>query len=433
MSNFQKLIFSLAGFAIFLSVFSVLIISRSTLFPFIVGKYVFFRSSVSVGVILFLILLLSGWRPKLENLRFLSNPIFIAVGVFVFIFFLAGIFGVDFYNSFWSNFERGEGIYAMFYYFLFFLMALFLFSKDRDWEHFFQASIIAGLLVSFYGFAQKLEIPGVVNIGVGRYGRMQASLGNPAYVSAFVFFTSFYASYLLSQEKVFWKKIFYIFSLIVFALAFILAETRGAFFGLALAVLASAIFLFFKLPVGKIKKTLAAVFFVLILIFGSLFYFRDSELIKKLPASRVLFSSLSERTAQTRFWTWGSAWKGFLEKPLLGWGPENFPWVFDKYFDTRHFEGIGVQSETWFDRAHSVFFDYLSETGIPGLLSFLTIFVFIFRQIFKIKYKNIFQQCLTLALPIAYLGQAILLFDVLPIYINLFLFWAFIIHKSSNV
>ncbi|MBI2591791.1 MAG: O-antigen ligase family protein [Candidatus Brennerbacteria bacterium] len=432
MSNFQKLIHGLGGLAIFGSVFSILIVSTSTLFPFIVGKYVFFRSMVSLAAVFYLILVLNGWRFKTDRFSFLKNPLFIAVSVFVLMFFLAGIFGVDFKNSFWSNFERGEGIFAMFHYFLFMIMSLLFFERDKDWENFFKASIIAGVLMSFYGFAQKLSLPGVINIGVGWYGRMQASLGNPAYVSAVALFFAFYAAYLLSQESKYWKKIFYIFSLVVFAAGFIFTETKGAFIGFGLAFFISLGYLLFKLPKGKLKNYAIAAAAFVILLAGFLFAFRDSEFIKKLPASRVLFISLSDQTAQTRLWTWGSAWRGFLERPIFGWGPENFSLAFDKYFDTRHFKGINISTETWFDRAHSVFFDYLSETGIFGVISFLGIFVLNFWAIFKIKFNNVFQKTFAMALPIAYLGQGLLLFDVLPIYINLFLFWGFLIHKSSH-
>lgn len=432
MSNFQKLIYGLGGLALFMAVFGILIVSKSTLFPFIVGKYVFFRSMVSLAAVFYLILILSGRRFKSDRFSFLKNPLFIAVSIFVLMFFLAGVFGVDFKNSFWSNFERGEGIFAMFHYFLFMVMSLLFLERDKDWENLFKASIIAGILMSFYGFAQKFDLPGVVNVGIGWLGRMQGSLGNPAYVSAFALFASFYAVYLLSQEKNTWKKIFYIFSLIVFGAGFIFAETKGAFIGLGLAFFVSLGYLLFKLPKGKLKNYSIAAAAFIVLCAGFLFIFRENDFVKKLPASRVLHLSWEERSAQTRLWTWGSAWRGFLERPVFGWGPENFSLAFDKYFDTRHFEGINIQSETWFDRAHSVFFDYLAETGILGVISFLGIFVLTFWAVFKIKFHNIFQKTFAMALPIAYLGQGLLLFDVLPIYINLFLFWGFLIYKSSD-
>ena len=68
-----------------------------------------------------------------------------------------------------------------------------------------------------------------------------------------------------------------------------------------------------------------------------------------LPGARLLLIDPSDAAAQTRFWAWGSAWRGFLERPILGWGPENFSTVFDKHFDARFFVP-GKATETWFDR-----------------------------------------------------------------------------------
>ena len=43
----------------------------------------------------------------------------------------------------------------------------------------------------------------------------------------------------------------------------------------------------------------------------------------------------------------------------------------------------GENNETWFDRAHSVYFDYLSETGILGFLSYLGMFFMFYWEFFK--------------------------------------------------
>ncbi|MDO8664742.1 MAG: O-antigen ligase family protein [Candidatus Liptonbacteria bacterium] len=145
----------------------------------------------------------------------------------------------------------------------------------------------------------------------------------------------------------------------------------------------------------------------------------------KAPVNRLFDISLDNKTFETRLWTWNSAWQGFKEKPILGWGPENFSAVFDKYFDPRHFIP-GQQGETWFDYAHSIIFDYLSETGILGLLSYLAIFVVFYLELFKkFKNENKILKALLVSLPFGYLVQGLALFNVFAIYINIFLFMAF--------
>jgi O-antigen ligase len=147
--------------------------------------------------------------------------------------------------------------------------------------------------------------------------------------------------------------------------------------------------------------------------------------------------SLADPTTSTRFWVWQEAWKGFLERPVLGWGPENFTAVYDKYFDPRFFIP-GQSTETWYDRAHSVFFDYLVETGIVGFLSYLSIFGVLGWEFFRPKRAKaeapareerapsvVLERGLIVSLPVAYLVQGVAIFDVLPMYINIFLFVAF--------
>jgi hypothetical protein len=48
------------------------------------------------------------------------------------------------------------------------------------------------------------------------------------------------------------------------------------------------------------------------------------------------------------------ALKGIAERPVLGWGQENFNYVFNKYYNPQMFG-----QEEWFDRTHNVVLDWL--------------------------------------------------------------------------
>jgi len=187
---------------------------------------------------------------------------------------------------------------------------------------------------------------------------------------------------------------------------------------------------------------------------GLMIYFRDTPFIKSLPGSRIFQITLSAETWQHRTLMWQAAIKGWKERPIFGWGPENFIKIFDKHFPVKYFNpsaGFGA----WFDRAHSIYFDYLAETGILGLLSYLSIFATFYWLILrhtrmntdvntdKHRLKNIrvnpfshpresVLNALLFSLPIAYLIQGIVLFEILPLYINLFLFLGFANYKLEN-
>lgn len=444
----------LAKIFIYLAPLSVLIVLSGTFFPFIGGKYYFFRTTVSLALIC--ILLYWGFEDKENKIlkdfkNIFKSPLVLAVSFFALIYVLASLFAYDPQAAFWSNYERQEGGFQMVHYWLFFVLMVLMFNSSKDWDKIFWISIIAAIGMIFYGILSA----GFVQGFFGPYNslitenykpsffealfnkniRFQGSLGNPAYVAPYLMFIIFYCLFLWLKQKLEFnlKSLFYVSLVLFFALFFVLSQTRGAFLGAIAGIFIFFIFLIFINP--KLKKIGLIGLIILFILGGLVFYFKDSNLIKNLPGSRFLQINFKEKTAQTRFWTWQSAWRGFLDRPILGWGPENFPAVFDKYFDTRHFNPNEPASETWFDRAHSVIFDYLAETGILGFLSYIGIFatlIFLFfkylkqRKNLKENFKiNDIQLSLILAMTFGYFVQNLIIFEVLPMYLNFFIFLAF--------
>jgi len=129
----MSIYFKISKFFLLASVFFVVLVSGSTLFPFIVGKYVWFRTAIALALIFFLLGLLErrGFiQIKTDLYGLLKNPLVIAVSVFVLIFLLAGFLGVNPAMSFWSNIERGEGGFQMIHLFIF-LFYCFSFLKKK--------------------------------------------------------------------------------------------------------------------------------------------------------------------------------------------------------------------------------------------------------------------------------------------------------------
>ncbi len=442
---------SVAKFFIYLSVFSVVIVMYSTFFPFIGGKYYFFRVSVELAVIF--ALLWWGFEAEKGELSkrlagIYTKPLFIAISFFVLAFLLASVFALDPHAAFWSNFERGEGGFQMIHYYVFFVLLLLFFESREDWEMMFAASLGAATLMILYGvagvtgWADSFITPVAGDLSHGFWvsltqPRFQGSLGNPAYVAPYLMFSIFYAAYLWCSKKLknTWGNASLFGGLIIFFLFFfLLSQTRGALLGLGAYIFAFLVYAVFSM--GKFRRQAVALLVAVVVIGGTLVYFKDSPFVKRLPGGRIFDISFSDQTVNTRLWTWGSAWSGFRERPMLGWGPENFSAAFDKYFDPRHFIPW-KNSETWFDRAHSVVFDYLAETGALGLLAYISMFVVFYWETWRVSKRrdaprgepgHALIRAAFFCLPIGYLVQGLAIFDVLPIYINLFLFFAFSCH-----
>jgi O-antigen ligase len=444
------------------SVFSLIIVVKSTLFPFIVGKYAWFRIAVDLAFVFFLLgIILKDNANAIFNrtISLFKNPLVIAVSAFVLVFLLACFFGTDPSMSFWSNFERGEGGLQMLHLWLFFILSLALLKEEKDWLTAFGVVFGVGFLSVLYGFFAGVGVEGFIGSKFGTSGfRFAGSIGNPAYLAAYMIFLLFYGGYILSSRfnrivipaprpseafseggkagiQKFYSKframdIAIIFLMMVFLVFFWLAATRGAFVGLIAAVAAFVFYLIFSRK--RLRKWLFGGIAVLAITVFSLVYFKDAPLVKSIPGSRLFDISITTQTFEHRTIMWQTAIDGWKERPILGWGPENYLQVFSKHFGLRYFnpaEGFGA----WFDRAHSVYFDYLVETGILGLLAFLSMFfVFFWQAVKKRKKFPVLQGALLFAIPVAYLVQGIVLFDVLPIYINLFLVMAFAAYKFEE-
>jgi O-antigen ligase len=426
--------FKLSRFFLYLVPFATIIVTRSTLFPFIVGKYAWFRASVGLALIFFLLGLLlkkdeaSEYEKKL--LRVIKSPLAIATGLFTLFFFLSGMLGFDPSYSFWSNFERGEGSLQIINLFVFFILTATLFNKAH-WIKMFWVAVASALLMVGYGVGAGLGWRSFVGSQFGHEGfRFMGSIGNPAYVAAYLIFSSFYALYIWVEKyrrKIKAKgSIFLGVTIVIFTAAFLSAATRGAFVGLMGGVLVALIYMGFSRKEWRKRTIIIGVAFIIAMVL--LVQFRSTPFIQSIPGSRILDISFTATTFQHRLIMWGIAWDSFKERPLLGWGPESFGYLFQRNFDPAYYEP-GTPFGAWFDRAHNIFFDYLAEVGILGAGSYAAIFlIFYWKFLWNKKIKNslsLVQRGAMAAIPITYVIQGLALFDVLVIYINIFMFMAF--------
>ena len=435
----------IAKWYLYAAVFAALVVMDSIFFPFIGGKDWYFRFTVELSLVTALLwwaFEARGEEAMNRVKKIFRMPLVRAVTAFVAAFLLACVFAYDMHAAFWSNYERGEGGFQMIHYLIFFLLLVFFFRDEKDWRRMFGFSLCAAVLMIGYGLLANFGVSSYIGpytgnaMPVGWFhklinGRFEGSLGNPAYVAPYLMFAMFFAGYLwitARREKraMGWVGWCYGALIAIFLFFFFLTQTRGAFLGIMLGVLVFILYLLF-MGTPRERKWSGIVLAICLVLGGAGFAARNTSFVKSLPEGRLLQLSLSDSTAQTRLWVWGEAWHGFLERPVFGWGPENFTAVYDKYFNPK-FYMPGQSSETWFDRAHSVFFDYLSETGIVGFLSYLGIFAVFAWEFFKThrrKAASIILAGIILAIPVAYLGQGIAIFDVFPMYLCLFLFLAF--------
>lgn len=135
------------------------------------------------------------------------------------------------------------------------------------------------------------------------------------------------------------------------------------------------------------------------------------------PGSLVQKAYVESSTA-ARLIVWESSAAAITERPVWGWGPENFNYALERHFDNRLFlnENIG---EIWFDRAHNFFVDTLVTTGILGLMASLFVMAAYLFTVHRAGRRNLIgetETALLLALPMAHVLQLQTGFDTVATY-----------------
>ena len=414
MSNNQLRYIILGG--LFLVPFVPLIVMKSLFFPFITGKAFVFRFLVEIIFAAWAVLAIrdSEYRPKF-------SWILGAILLFLAVIGVADIFSENPFKSFWSNYERMEGFVSLLHFVAFFVVLGSVLKTQQIWNKLLVTSICASAIMAIYSFFQ---LAGKIAINQGGV-RVDGTFGNASYLAIYMVFHIFLAGLLFARSKVPWQKI----ALGILALAniFILyhTATRGAILGLLGGAVLTFGFLFWKSEKGQSIKKISLVFLVGLVAMVALFALvRNTAFVQN---SYVLdrFASLSSSDIQSqgRYYVWPMAWKGVLEKPILGWGQESFNFVFNKYYDPRMYT-----QEPWFDRTHDIVLDWLVNGGILGLLSYLSIFGALLYYIWKAntEFLSITDKAIILGMIVAYSFHNLFVFDQIGSYILFFLVLAYV-------
>ena len=418
------------------------IFSGDMFFPFITGKAFFMRIMIVLSSISYMVLAMidKNSRPK-------KSPMIYAVGIFMIILILATINSINPTRSLWSNFERMEGLVTMLYMAVLFTIATATIRR-KEWSYIMNTSIIISLIVGINALSSATNAA----------DRISGHLGNSSYLGVYALIHIFFG--LLGALMIFrgnrekellengehksthrlnTNGILYIvlFSATSIFNAFVLYKTgtRGAFVGLVIGLVLSSIYFAWK-EKNKIIKFAAIGFLAAVVLSVSLLgIFKHSAIVQnsnQLNRFAGLITtdlkSVLNNQGQARTMIWGMAFEGVKERPLLGWGQDNFGYVFAKYYNP-HMYG----QEQWFDRSHNVLMDWLIASGFLGLLAYLSLFVISIYFLFSKKSGfTVVEKSILLGLFASYFVHNLFVFDNLSSYVLFFLILAYINDKYTH-
>lgn len=395
-------------------------------FPFITAKAFYFRIIVEIIFTLWVVVALfdSKFRPRM-------TPVMWAIGATLAVLTLSTIFGENPYRSFWSNYERMEGLVAYLHLFAFFVVITSVFKSATDWKKFFFVSFGASFIVSLYAYFQSLGLIRLYQSGE----RVDATFGNSAYLAIYIIFNIFLALYFLisakggsvsgGKENRNWSR-YILTSLILFELPVVfLTATRGAILGLAGGIVLFALLYALLNPARIYRKVALGTIGLVLVLIGVFWAVRNTSFVRQnYVLGRFANLSFSEQTTKSRFTIWKMSFRGFKEHPILGWGLENYDIVFNKYYEPELWP-----QEPWFDRAHNVVFDWLIAGGVLGLAAYLSIFISALYMMWKTRDRV--AGTVFLSLFAVYFFHNLFVFDNLVSYFMFFSVLGFI-HSMYN-
>ena len=420
-----------------------LIVSPGAYFPFVVGKAIYSRSLIEVSFALWvaLVVFYPRYRPRL-------SWVLIAFAVWLAASWLAGALGVSYVRSMWSTYERMQGVVDLAHWLAFAAMSATAFDSPRAWRVFFSCNLLVGIIVCALGLLSLYDYLQSEGLGVGG-GRLEATLGNPTYLAGYAAVNALIGMGLLLRSfasgsdsggapraetrrarrprriaaAAEFNPDAYLRPLWVLAVILSLwtiweTASRGAVAGLGIALVALAAFYAprraARSPLArKAALALIAAFAVGLALFalarttGALDpAIRSSQMLTRL--SNV--GGAADRSLRGRVAAIEAGLQAFPERPVFGWGTDNFLSAWGRYFD---YEETGI--ETRFDRAHSKVVEELVTKGAVGLAAYMLIWAAAARALIRaLKRGHASERTLVAvvgAALIAYFTQNLFLFD----------------------
>ncbi len=357
-------------------------------FPFVNYGGFLYTGSLTRAVNLLLLAVFLGvgfsfWLYKNQSQKVLiaKSPVFIALILNLLFMVVSGLVGLNWSNSFWSVISRMTGVWYFSSLGLFmFLLWPILSQKDK----FIRILYLIVWSTSLYSIFSLLGPEGL-GIFFKGYAYDGFTFGNSTFAGMYIFGAFILSLCLLYRKDVNKKKYLYFLPLSLVINPYIInskvwfgnfsmgvvGEARSSAYAMLLAVCAlSLVWFVSKIKDIKIKKRVSyslfgfGIFFVGILAYSLL-----------VPGGLLREWYLSQATA-ARPLVWQSSFESIKDRPLLGYGGDNFERVFESNYDNRLLQDE-FGNEAWFDRAHNVFIDKMIDGGLIGLVSYLLVYVVI--------------------------------------------------------
>ena len=372
------------------------VVSQETVFPFVVGKALYSRTIIEIVFALWVLLALlrPAYRPPRS---FLLLLLVAALGAAL----LSAFLGANPQRSLWSSYERMQGVIDSAHWLAFAVVAAAVLRTMRHWRILLNLNLAASLAMALLAISQSLDLLDAPWLGWHKT-KVTATLGNEALLSTYAVLNVLIAlGFLLHslirnaapaayprsaarrQLAVWSGRLFWVGTVVLNLWAFSLTGVRGGLLGL-LAGFGFLLFMgvFFgqarlaRLAITVISLLAGVVTLMVILFLRPGFFASEAQFSNPLLDSLV--NPIHRRTVDMRQAIWSAGVKGVAERPLAGWGPENYDLIFGRHVRSERID-LPVH-----DRAHNQLLELAATQGLLGILPYLGIWLFAFYAVVRV-------------------------------------------------
>ena len=378
-----------------------LVISPDIFAHFVVSKAIYARILIEILAVLWVFL-----RVKDPRFRPPGSWVLLAFALYTLVSLLAAVWGINSTHSIWSSYDRMTGVWDLTHWLLLALVLVSVVRSPGAWRFLFNWQLGITLLLSLIALTQVYGIslfPSII-----AKCRVDATLGNPSFLASILVISILVAAGFLARsflkpdhqgpssststlDETHWKyqknpwviialRVFWLAVITLGIFALIQTGTRGGLIGLVAGALAMPVTLLIW-GNRQALKPVALISRVILLVVGSLYAFDYTVGLPTAPGcenqtasarlTRLASATTREASPDASFNMRVASVKagllGLVDRPIFGWGPENFGYVFDRHADATIFKhGSFVQ-----DKAHNQVLEELTTKGGIGALAFL--------------------------------------------------------------
>ena len=352
------------------------------LYPAVFPRAIFLYSVISVILIIWLIYVF-----RYEKLILPKNWLTAAILIYILTLFISGITGGHFEHSFFGDYSRTSGIIIFIYIAAWYLASASVF-RPKDWVNTFRALLFSGVVLAVISL---LGINGLAQSAFNFLDQGGSLFSNNTFSGIYYVFAFFFGVILFAKESSWRWQVGYAVAMFIIlvnpdilnfqlwqdpsmikevfknpVLASGTARASSAVMGIGI-VLTLILYVIHRIRVSIVVKGV-----IFLLIFVSLLSVSVPFIWSVAAQKGFGYDLLTSQSDYQRPMLWGYGMQAFKERPLLGYGPNNFEYALQ---DTLTSDIFFLKGGNWADKAHNSLIDSLVETGIVGTLVMLFIFL----------------------------------------------------------